>query len=155
VLEHGLPGAMAAAAGVGEQSLWAAGVWGPDFLQGFQEVQFCGTAACLGEPNLWVAEVWGPDFPYRLQEVQSHGAAAALGEQSPWAVGAPQSNLPHGLQGAQFYGTVARETEPAGLCLLLPMEQQKPWDLLTQGHWFPWHFRVKVAAPILRGNMEL
>jgi hypothetical protein len=47
------------------------------------------------------------------------------------------------------YGSVARKKQLAGLCLLLPMEQWEPWDLLTQGHQFPWCFRVKVAVPIV------
>jgi hypothetical protein len=61
--------------------------------------------------------------------------------------------FPHRLQGIQFSGTAARGTKPAGLCLLLPMEQQEPWDLLKQVCRFPWHFRVKVAG--IEGSMEL
>jgi hypothetical protein len=29
------------------------------------------------------------------------------------------------------------------------MEQQEPWVLLTQGHLFPWHFRVKLAGHVV------
>jgi hypothetical protein len=42
-------------------------------------------------------------------------------------------------------------TEPAGLHLLLPMQQRELLELLTQGHCFPWCFRVKVAGHILLG----
>jgi hypothetical protein len=36
--------------------------------------------------------------------------------------------------------------EPAGLSLLLSVEQLEPRVLLAQGHWFPWSFMVKVAG---------
>jgi hypothetical protein len=48
-LGHGLPGNMVAAAGLGEQSLQAVGIPGPDFPHGSQGVQFLGTAAHSGE----------------------------------------------------------------------------------------------------------
>jgi hypothetical protein len=41
------------------------------------------------------------------------------------------------LQGAQFCGGVSGETKPAGLCLLLPVEQQKLRILPAQGRCFP------------------
>jgi hypothetical protein len=47
-------------------------------------------------------------------------------------VGVLGPNFLHKLQGQQFCGAVARGTEPAGLHLLLPMEQWKLWDLLTE-----------------------
>jgi hypothetical protein len=56
-LGHGLPGTTAAAASLGEESLQAAGVPGPDFLHRPQGVQFCETAAYSGEPSQW--EFWG------------------------------------------------------------------------------------------------
>jgi hypothetical protein len=34
------------------------------------------------------------------------------------------------------------------------MEQGEPWDLLKEGHWFPWHFKVMVASPVLGESME-
>jgi hypothetical protein len=47
----------------------------------------------------------------------------------------------------------ARGSEPAGLCLLLPVEQ---WKLLfTQGLQFSWCFRVKVASHVAGGSMKL
>jgi hypothetical protein len=60
-----------------------------------------------------------------------------VGEQSLQAAGILGPDFLHGLQGAQFCGAAARGTEPAGLCLLLPMEQREPCDLLTQGADFP------------------
>jgi hypothetical protein len=64
-------------------------------------------------------------------------------------------NLLHGFQGAQFCGAVAGVTKPVSLCLLLHVEKWKPWDLLTQVHWFPWHFSVRVTGHILGRRMEL
>jgi hypothetical protein len=49
----------------------------------------------------------------------------------------------------------ALENKPDGLCLLLLMEQQEPWVLLTQGYQFPWCFRVKVAGHVEAGNVKL
>jgi hypothetical protein len=37
------------------------------------------------------------------------------------------------------------------LSLLLPVEQWEPRDLFTQGHLFPWCFRVKVPGHVLGG----
>jgi hypothetical protein len=85
----------------------------------------------------------GPNFPHWLLEAQSHGVAASLGKRSLHAARVPGLNLLNMLQEAEFFGTVARGTEPAGLHLLLTMEQWEQCDLLTEGHWFPWHFRVK------------
>jgi hypothetical protein len=48
----------------------------------------------------------------------------------------------------------AQGTKPAGLCLLLLIEQWEPWVLLIQGHWFPWGFRVKVAGHVVGGSLE-
>jgi hypothetical protein len=58
------------------------------------------------------------------------------------------------LQGVQSCGAVAGDIEPACLSLLLLLEQWELWDLLTQGHWFLWCFRAKVAGPVLVGSME-
>jgi hypothetical protein len=87
-------------------------------------------AASMGEPSLRVVGLLGPDFLHGPQGAQFCGAAAGSGEQSLWAVG-----VLHGLQGAQFSGTAtsAGGTKPAGLHLLLPVERQEPWVLLTQG----------------------
>jgi hypothetical protein len=49
-----------------------------------------------------------------------------------------------GLQGAKFCGVASRKTEPAGLCFLLPVEQQELRVLLAQRHCFPWSFIVKI-----------
>jgi hypothetical protein len=87
-----------------------------------------------------------PDFPHRPQEAQFCGSVACLGEESLLAVGVPGPDFPHRLQRTQFCGAADEETEPAGLCLLLPVEQQELWDLVAQGHWFLWLFRVKVAG---------
>jgi hypothetical protein len=35
------------------------------------------------------------------------------------------------------------------------MEKQELWVLFTQGHQFPWLFRVKVADHVVGRNMEL
>jgi hypothetical protein len=46
-------------------------------------------------------------------------------------------DFPNGLWGVQFSGTAAGGTKPAGLRLLLPLDQWEPWVLLTQGRRFP------------------
>jgi hypothetical protein len=99
-------------------------------------------------------EFWGLTFHTGLRE---HGSVALLlaGEQSLWAEGVLGPDFPHRLQGAQFCGTAAGGTKPAGLHLLLPVEQWELWDLLTQGCQFPWHFRVELSGYVLRGSMEL
>jgi hypothetical protein len=140
---------MVAAAGLEEQSLQAVSIPGTDFSHGLQGVQFCGTAVHLGEPSQQVVGGLGPNFLHRLLEMQSHCTAASLGEQSLRIPGIPGPDLSHRLQRAQFCGASSGRTEPASLHLLFPMEQWKPLDLLTQGPWFLWHFRVKVAAHLL------
>jgi hypothetical protein len=55
----------------------------------------------------------------------------------------------------EFCGANAEGTEPSSLCHLLPMEQQEPMDLPTQGHCFLWLFRVKIAVCVLGESMEL
>jgi hypothetical protein len=65
----------------------------------------------------------------------------------PVGTGVQGPDFPQGLQGAQFCGAVAGGIKPAGLCPLL-LQLQELWDLLTQGHWFPWHFRVKVSGHV-------
>jgi hypothetical protein len=127
-LGHELPGSTADAASI-RQRLRAVGVLGSDFPQGLQGVQSCDTLL-TEEPRLWVAGVLGPNFLQGLQEVQSHGALTSSGEQSLRALGVSQSNLLHRLQGTQLYGTVTKGTEPAGLHLLLPVEQWELWYLL-------------------------
>jgi hypothetical protein len=54
-----------------------------------------------------------------------------------------------------FSGAASGLTELAGLHLLLPVNQWELWVLLTQGHWFSWYLRVKVAGSVVAGSMEL
>jgi hypothetical protein len=63
-------------------------------------------------------------------------------------------DLPHRLQVSQFCVAACRETKLAGLCLLLPMEQQDLKVLLAQGCQLCWSFRVKVAGCMVVGSMN-
>jgi hypothetical protein len=93
VLVCGLPGVMAAAAGIREQSLWAVGVPGPDFPYWPQGVQFYGAATHSGEPSQQVVGILWPNLPHRLLEVHSCGTAISLGEQSLCVAGVPGPEL--------------------------------------------------------------
>jgi hypothetical protein len=85
----------------------------------------------LGRTKSVGGVTFGARFLHRLQGLQSHSIAAGSGKQSLRTEGVPRPDFSPGPLGEQFFGTVARGTEPAGLCLLLPVEQQDPWDLLT------------------------
>jgi hypothetical protein len=113
---------MAAAASLGEQSLQAGRIPGPDFPHRSGGVQFCGTTTCFVKPSQQVSGVLGSDFLHGLLEAQFCGAAAGLGEESLHAAVVPWP---------QVSFVVAWATKPALLRLLLPMEQQETWELST------------------------
>jgi hypothetical protein len=76
----------------------------------------------IARPGSWVPlGVWS----------QFIGTSASLEEQCLWAMGVLGPDFLHGLQGVPFCGTAIGETKPTGLHLLLPMEKQELWDLLT------------------------
>jgi hypothetical protein len=145
-----------AASSLEEPSLWAAGVLRPDFLHGLQGSQFYGTAVGLVQKNqaCWQQEFQGlishTSFRVCSSAASSVQRTQAWGQQKFWGLishrllGAKFSgsatkpigrvlgpDFPHRLQGMQFSGTASVGTEPAGLHLLLPMEQGEPWVLLT------------------------
>jgi hypothetical protein len=110
-------------------------------------------AAGTEEPSLWIVGVLGLDFLHRMQGAQFSGTAASLREPSLSTTGVPGPDFSHRLQGVQFSDTAAGGTKPDGLHILLLVEQQEPLVLLTQGHQFPWCFRVNAAGHVVRGNM--
>jgi hypothetical protein len=61
VLGPGLPGAMAAAAGLGDPSLWAVAVLGPACWVWAPEGQYSSTAG-MGEPSLQAVGALGPGY---------------------------------------------------------------------------------------------
>jgi hypothetical protein len=73
------------------------------------------------------------------------------GEPSLQAAGVLEPDFLHGLQGAQFSGAAAGGTRTAGLHLLLPVEQQELWVLLTQGC----QGSMELQDPACAGNQDL
>jgi hypothetical protein len=147
----------AAAAGMGDPSLQAAiaqrpacwhqatgatvasaGMWN----EACGPLRKCNTVTLLlawEEPSLQAVGALRPTFWCQLPGATA--TAAGLGEPVLQGVGVLG---PHSWLGAQFSDTVAFLGEPS---LLLPMEQQEPW--------VSWHFRVKLAGPVVGGSTEL
>jgi hypothetical protein len=129
-------------AGTGEPRLQVVGALGPTCwhrLPGAVEA-----AAGSGKPSLRAVRVLGPECWSRLPGAQSSGTAASSGEPSLQAVGVLGPDCHAGFMEHRTVPLL-----PAGLCFLLPVEQQETWVLLTQGCQFPWHIRVKVAGHVL------
>jgi hypothetical protein len=99
--------------------------WGVDFQEPQWLLQAWGTQVCK-QKKPW-GLLAGTGLPGAMV------TAAGMGEPSLWAVGVLGPDFLHGLQGAQFSGAAAGGTEPPCFCLLLPVEQQELWVLLTQG----------------------
>jgi hypothetical protein len=114
MLLRSLLGAKTAAARL-EQGLQAAGIPGPDFPYRPQGVQFCGTAACSGAPSQQAVGVWESIAPTGFWKGSPVVLPLAQENKACWQPEFPAQ--------AQFCVAVARGTEPAGLFLLLPMEQ--------------------------------
>jgi hypothetical protein len=121
--------------------------WGVIFQEPWQLLQAWGNQACGPQ------EFWG--LLARCHFPRATWAASVTGDQNLWAVGAVGPAYQHMLPEVQCTSCFRhRGTKPAGLHFLLPVEQWKPWILLIQGCWFPWHFRVKVACHVVGGNVE-
>jgi hypothetical protein len=137
VLGHGLSGATAAAAGMGEPSLWASGFMGPACWVQAPGGQ-CSNAASTGDPSLGSRSL-GACLPgagfQEPQELLQSWENKAVGSGSSgtcllsWGSGST----------VQWYCRLGH-CKPVSLHLLLPVEQWEPCVLLMQVCPFPWHF---------------
>jgi hypothetical protein len=125
-----------AAAGMGESSLWAAGVLGPacqvlalGYKEPWQLLQAWGIQAC----GQW--EFWG--LLARCQLPGAIGAAAVMGEQSLLAVGALRPACRPRLPEVVQQLLPAQGTKPVGLCILLPWSSRSPGSCLYRDAGFP------------------
>jgi hypothetical protein len=83
-----------------------------------------------------------------------------IGSRSQSSCGRHRGSKPVGSGSSGAYLSGASIQEPhcqhgkpsllsSGSCSLL-----EPWVLLIQGHWLPWHFKVKVAGHVVGRTME-
>jgi hypothetical protein len=130
--------------------------WRPWALFGLGHRLSGATATPVGveEQILQVAGGLGPDSNRGFRECSSV-ACCLLRRAKPVGSRSFGAQSPTRVLEVQFSATASGGTGPAGLCLLLPLEQQEPWDLVIQVCQFPWYFRVKVADHVLGEHVAL
>jgi hypothetical protein len=108
--------------------------------------------------RLAAVQAWGTQA-WRQQEfwgllARCHRSCYSHRRTKPEGSRSPGACLPVQASGSVIEQLLSgQETKPAGLHLLLPVEQEA-WVLFLHGHQFPWHFTVKFTGRVVGGSVE-